>query len=42
VATRVARLLEPAPGLSAAALTLVCVAAVLLVAVPAALLVLPI
>jgi beta-lactamase regulating signal transducer with metallopeptidase domain len=42
VATRVARLLEPAPGLSAAALTLVCAAAVLLVAVPAALLVLPI
>lgn len=42
VATRVARLLEPAPGLSAAALTLVGAAAVLLVAVPAALLVLPI
>jgi Peptidase family M48 len=42
VATRVARLLEPAPGLSAAALTLVCAVAALLVAVPAALLVLPI
>src|ERR1017187_5007718 len=42
VAARVARLLEPAPGLSAPALTLVGVAAVLLVAIPAALLVLPI
>ncbi len=42
VATRVARLLEPAPGLSAAALTLVGAAAVALVVVPAALLVLPI
>jgi beta-lactamase regulating signal transducer with metallopeptidase domain len=42
VATRVARLLEPAPGLSAVALTLVCATAGLLVAVPAALLVLPI
>src|ERR1039458_152073 len=42
VAARVARLLEPAPGLSAPALTLVGVAAVLLVAIPAAQLVLPI
>ena len=38
VAVRVARLLRPAPGLSAAALTLVCGTAGLLVAVPAALL----
>jgi Zn-dependent protease with chaperone function len=42
VAARVARLLEPAPGLSAPALTLVGAAAVLLVAIPAALLVIPI
>jgi hypothetical protein len=42
VAARVARLLEPAPGLSAPALALVCAAATLLVAVPAALLVVPI
>jgi Zn-dependent protease with chaperone function len=41
-AARVARLLEPAPGLSAPALALVCAAAALLVVVPAALLVLPI
>jgi Zn-dependent protease with chaperone function len=38
VAVRVARLLRPAPGLSAAALALVCGTAGLLVAVPAALL----
>ena len=38
VAVRVARLLRPAPGLSAAALALVCAAAGLLVGVPAALL----
>ena len=42
VAARVARLLEPAPGLSAPSLALVCAAAALLVAVPAALLVLPV
>jgi Zn-dependent protease with chaperone function len=36
VAVRVARLLRPAPGLSAPAITLVCGAAVLLVAVPVA------
>jgi beta-lactamase regulating signal transducer with metallopeptidase domain len=42
VAARVARLLEPAPGLSASSLALVCAAAALLVAVPAALLVLPV
>jgi hypothetical protein len=42
VAARVARLLEPAPGLSLAALSLVGVAAVLLVVVPAALLLLPV
>src|ERR1035437_6268499 len=42
VAARVARLLEPAPGLWAPALTLVGGAAVLLVAVPAGLLVFPI
>jgi len=42
VAARVARLLEPAPGLSAPSLALVCAAAALLVLVPAALLVLPV
>jgi Zn-dependent protease with chaperone function len=42
MAARVARLLEPAPGLSAPALALVCATATLLVAVPAALLVLPV
>jgi beta-lactamase regulating signal transducer with metallopeptidase domain len=42
VAARVARLLEPAPGLSAPALALIGAAAAALVAVPAALLVLPI
>ena len=42
MAVRVARLLEPAPGLSVPALALVCAAATLVVAVPAALLVLPI
>lgn len=42
VAARVARLLEPAPGLSLPALSLVGMAAVLLVVVPAALLVLPV
>jgi len=42
MAVRVARLLQPAPGLSVPALALVCAAATLVVAVPAALLVLPI
>jgi beta-lactamase regulating signal transducer with metallopeptidase domain len=42
VAARVARLLAPAPGLSVPLLALVCAAAALLVAVPAALLVLPV
>jgi bla regulator protein blaR1 len=42
MAVRVARLLEPAPGLSPPALALVCASAALLVAVPAALLVLPV
>jgi hypothetical protein len=42
MAVRVARLLEPVPGLSVPALALVCAAATLVVAVPAALLVLPI
>jgi len=40
-AARVARLLAPAPPLPAAALTLICAAAALLVAVPAGLLLLP-
>jgi len=41
VAARVTRLLRPAPGLCAGALTLVCAAAVIVVAIPAAFLVLP-
>jgi beta-lactamase regulating signal transducer with metallopeptidase domain len=41
VAARVTRLLRPAPGLCAAAVTLVCAAAVIVVAIPAAFLVLP-
>jgi len=41
VAVRVARLLRPAPGLSASAIALVCGTAVLLVAVPAAFLFVP-
>jgi hypothetical protein len=41
VAVRVARLLSPVPGLSVPALTLVCAVAALTVAIPAALLILP-
>jgi beta-lactamase regulating signal transducer with metallopeptidase domain len=41
VTARVTRLLRPVPGLCAAALTLVCAAAVIVVAIPAAFLILP-